>query len=643
MATDSTGGTLIARAEISSGGTVPIGFIKTTGDAIFIPYLSQAYDGWLFSTAALADANDTTNAIRLADDVAFLSNISSPDNTQEYEFTSTIGTTSHPGIITGYTIRTNYFDSNRTLGSGAEFSYTGTTTAGKAGNVPDADGYFYDSDGKQFAVIQNSGVNIKWFGAYAADAGAVNVLAIQYAINYMFALGGGDVFVPSGNTFIVDASNATSSVPVIAMKNGVCLRGRGKIKVKDNTVPVGQPAIIGNDQTDGTTDIHVKHVTIDANDTNNTNKSSSIHYGRPLAGGVGCTDSSIKGTRCLDSSNIAIAARDGCDNCQIVGNRTKGGAYGIQSAQSLDVLIDGNTVQGTDSENGIDVEGNDGTTGPSDWTGVISSNIVKNTAKTGIFIETSSYVTCVGNRISSPTQWGIFLNRINSITRGDVINSNIVEGGTSGCIGVSGVIEDYTITDNSLEGGTYGVWLSGGYYGKVNDNTIYNSTTAVYLEGLGERTKVFDNTFRGCTNGINNASATQTKIRYEDNEYKSVTTPFQSTSTEFTYKSIEDDTVQEYLADPSAVTVDLNKGNIVRVLIGANPITLGAPSHSNGYIPKGQKLHILIEQGATGRSVTFNAVYKLKTAASTVANEKSHYTFMWDGTDWEDVSEVVGF
>jgi len=69
MATDSSGGTLIAKAEISSGGTVPIGFLKTAGDAIFIPYLDAAYDAFLIPTAAEADANDLSSAIQIADDV----------------------------------------------------------------------------------------------------------------------------------------------------------------------------------------------------------------------------------------------------------------------------------------------------------------------------------------------------------------------------------------------------------------------------------------------------------------------------------------------------------------------------------------------------------------------------------------------
>jgi hypothetical protein len=82
-------------------------------------------------------AFDTTDFVPLA-------------NTLELEYTSQLGTTSVVGAATGYVVRTNYYDANVTAGSGATFKFTGVTTLGKAGNVPDADGYFYDADGKQF-------------------------------------------------------------------------------------------------------------------------------------------------------------------------------------------------------------------------------------------------------------------------------------------------------------------------------------------------------------------------------------------------------------------------------------------------------------------------------------------------------------
>lgn len=64
MATDSGGGTTLAKSEIDANG-----FPTTDGSARFIPYINGAYDLWMFPTSAEADANDTSNAIQLADNI----------------------------------------------------------------------------------------------------------------------------------------------------------------------------------------------------------------------------------------------------------------------------------------------------------------------------------------------------------------------------------------------------------------------------------------------------------------------------------------------------------------------------------------------------------------------------------------------
>lgn len=69
MAIDSTGSPTVAKAEISAGPTPPLGLIKTAGNVTFIPYVTESYDAYLFPTEAEADANDTVNAIQLADNV----------------------------------------------------------------------------------------------------------------------------------------------------------------------------------------------------------------------------------------------------------------------------------------------------------------------------------------------------------------------------------------------------------------------------------------------------------------------------------------------------------------------------------------------------------------------------------------------
>jgi hypothetical protein len=64
MATDATGSTTLAKSELDAQG-----FPTTAGSARFIPFIDGDYDLWLFPTEAEADANDTTNAIQLADNL----------------------------------------------------------------------------------------------------------------------------------------------------------------------------------------------------------------------------------------------------------------------------------------------------------------------------------------------------------------------------------------------------------------------------------------------------------------------------------------------------------------------------------------------------------------------------------------------
>lgn len=64
MATDSTLNVLIAKAELNKDG-----FIVSASQALIIPYIDGAYDLWLFPTEPEADANDTSNALRVADNI----------------------------------------------------------------------------------------------------------------------------------------------------------------------------------------------------------------------------------------------------------------------------------------------------------------------------------------------------------------------------------------------------------------------------------------------------------------------------------------------------------------------------------------------------------------------------------------------
>ena len=95
MALDSEGATTVAKLQLNADG-----FLIASGGALVIPYIDGAYDLWLFPTEAEADANDTSNAERLADDITGALTSSSVDLllindiSQAYEFATVDAMTS---------------------------------------------------------------------------------------------------------------------------------------------------------------------------------------------------------------------------------------------------------------------------------------------------------------------------------------------------------------------------------------------------------------------------------------------------------------------------------------------------------------------------------------------------------------------
>jgi len=64
MALEANGGTPVAMLQLNADG-----FIVSAGNAVVMPYIDGAYDLWLFPTSTAAAANDTSNAVRLADNI----------------------------------------------------------------------------------------------------------------------------------------------------------------------------------------------------------------------------------------------------------------------------------------------------------------------------------------------------------------------------------------------------------------------------------------------------------------------------------------------------------------------------------------------------------------------------------------------
>ena len=64
MSLDADGTTLFAKCELDNDG-----FPTTDGTQLFIPFLGESYDAYLFPSEGEADANDTVNALRVAQDI----------------------------------------------------------------------------------------------------------------------------------------------------------------------------------------------------------------------------------------------------------------------------------------------------------------------------------------------------------------------------------------------------------------------------------------------------------------------------------------------------------------------------------------------------------------------------------------------
>lgn len=159
MAINSTGSPTVAKAEISAGPTPPIGLIKTAGNVTFIPYVTEAYDAYLFPTEAEADANDTANAIQIADDVDFLQNFASSVGIAR-SFDTVALMVAATDLNVGDIVETAGYT---TKGDGGDNRYEVVSAA--SGTVDG--GTFIDLDTHQAkGLFPGSRFNVKQFGAF---------------------------------------------------------------------------------------------------------------------------------------------------------------------------------------------------------------------------------------------------------------------------------------------------------------------------------------------------------------------------------------------------------------------------------------------------------------------------------------------
>lgn len=230
MATDSTGGTTLAKCQLDS-----LGYPTTDGSTIFVPHIDQDYKLALYTNSTDADNNTLASAAWVVDNLSPVSSLSSAVSNsagtaltlsqwfdRQAQVFSTVSDLNAATEITAsdYVIIENYSATNN---SGPMF---GEIVAASTGT--DDGGSFIDLSGSSLQFKQHfvdNKANIKKFGA-EGDGTTIDYTAIQNAMDYIVSLGGGEVYVPStGNS-----SNAyyIGSNTLLITGNSVSLVGENK-------------------------------------------------------------------------------------------------------------------------------------------------------------------------------------------------------------------------------------------------------------------------------------------------------------------------------------------------------------------------------------------------------------------------------
>ena len=351
-------------------------------------------------------------------------------NVTVYELGTTAAASSHAGIITGHIIRTNYFDSARTSGSGAEHSFTGVTTLGKAGNWPDADGYFYDADGKQFAVVGDV-VSPLWFGANGgADDGAAIAAAIASSAST----------IDYGDT----AYTVTGSITLTSNKRHIA--GSASITMNGTTPSIFNGSTLENIVFDGLTFIGGTEL-------------STIYNGSCISIQAGAVN--IKVQNCLFTFfkgagvNLENATRCNIINNKFTDSRTVAGAE--FSTGSHDIVLWGSSISNR-------VSGNSCSSGGMHAIGIQTLDFKVNMLGN----------TVVDNNINGYEGYGIYLyisNKGTDVSRKNIVSNNVVSDIRGSMLNSS--------NPTPLIYGT-GIYIQGADGTVVNGNSVYltNQLTA---------------------------------------------------------------------------------------------------------------------------------------------------------------------
>lgn len=319
----------------------------------------------------------------------------------------------------------------------------------------------------------NDGIRVKGTTAIIGDN----------RIGLVGALTGNGIFTTGGdNTEIL--ANQVSNVA----KDGIKIEGGNGIKVQSNND-------IKNAGRVGIYAANATNLLIKGNSVTGATSAIGYNYGAistDWGSDITISNNTVSGT----TDGILMYDVDGTN--VISGNKIDNASHdGIFINQTSGLTISGNKIgqlAGNIGHNGITILNSGGTT-------INGGNLISNFADTGIYIDPSPSTNVVGNTITGGL-YGVHValdsdfstvsgNTINGSTVAGIlvdggsdsamIDTNIIKaaGGATGILVTSG--DSHNILNNTIDGGTRGIWFSGaGDYSTISGNTIGQTTGTGY-------------------------------------------------------------------------------------------------------------------------------------------------------------------
>lgn len=232
MSLNDDGSVLAIKVEINKDG-----FIESAGGALVIPYIDEAYDLWMFPTELEADANDTSSALRVADNIV-AGGAGSGSLIVTIKETETLSSGQLVVDFDGISVAAAEIYIGKNSGDRGRLFVVDDYTI--TGDLQITLNQSYDSGTVILAELSSS---------ESADDLLINDLTRAYYFLTIAAMQASVIVFPSNKILIAkDASNAIQKYKVVTTNTGIALAGSNFAQIVLD-YPAESPAVFGSMQT----------------------------------------------------------------------------------------------------------------------------------------------------------------------------------------------------------------------------------------------------------------------------------------------------------------------------------------------------------------------------------------------------------